>query len=363
MTQRERRLMVVLLAILGVGTAYAVVKFAFLDRYLRLNREIEQAEEEVDRKESQLNALRADVFLLQEGRKKSLPAPAHQAAQAYTAYLKPLLEKAGLKVEDFAPAGLDARSGTTLGGKKTNHRILTFTVRAKGPLKTVLTALENMQKTPVLHRVKNLTLDRSESAKDDRIGVQMTVEALLMGDVPADHKLVMKPVEKTVPAAVNPRREYAQASLRNPFLGYQPPPPPPPPVVKKEEPEEPEDTGPDIRPYVRLVSTDPTNQEAYLRNLLVKTGEVRLKGIPMSGYDSFRIRNLDGSSVVVRGKVLRVDQRDVYIQVGEDVFALHIGESLAEAMRRPLSTQELRDLGLLAMVDGTERAGPKEKSK
>lgn len=362
MTQRERRLMVVLLAILGVGAAFGIVKFVFLDRYLRLNRDIELAEEEVDRKESQLNALRADVFLLQEGRKKSLPAPAHQAAQAYTAYLKPLLEKAGLKVEDFAPAALDARPGTTLGGKKTNHRILTFTVRAKGPLKTVLTALENMQRTPILHRVKNLTLDRSEAAKDDRIGVQMTVEALLMGETPVGHQPVMQPLEKT-PGAVNPRRDYAQAAQRNPFLGQVPPPPPPPVAKKEEEPEEPKDTGPDVRPYIRLVSTDPTNQEAYLRNLLVKSGEVRLKGIPMSGYDSFRIRNLEGSTVIVRGKVLRVDQRDVYFQVGEDVYAFHIGDSLAEAMRRPLSTQELRDLKLLAMVDGTERSGPKEKSK
>jgi hypothetical protein len=49
--------------------------------------------------------------------------------------------------------------------------------------------------------------------------------------------------------------------------------------------------------------------------------------------------------------VLRIDARDVYFQVGDDVFAMHIGETLAEAMRKPMDPEEVELLELTALLD------------
>jgi hypothetical protein len=59
-----------------------------------------------------------------------------------------------------------------------------------------------------------------------------------------------------------------------------------------------------------------------------------------AGFDTFPM--WDGK----KGKVLRVDLRDVYVRVDEKVYGIHIGQNLAEALKRPLSAKELKGLGL-----------------
>jgi hypothetical protein len=88
-----------------------------------------------------------------------------------------------------------------------------------------------------------------------------------------------------------------------------------------------------------------------LRNILHKSAPLRLRSTPRSGYDTFSIRNEDRSKVLLKGKVLRIDPRDIYFQKGEDVYRFHFGQSLADAIGRPLSKTELKDLELVSLID------------
>jgi hypothetical protein len=156
-------------------------------------------------------------------------------------------------------------------------------------------------------------------------------------------------------------RQYASLAKRNIFTG--PLPPPAPEIVQKPTPPPAPDY--DIREHVRLVFTDTTNQEAFLRNFVFNEREKRLRTDPKSGHATFTIRDENGKDVL-KGKVLRIDQRDVYFLVGEDVFGIHIGESLAHAMRRPLSDEELKSRDLMELIDDDEpkkKEAPSKKAK
>jgi hypothetical protein len=48
----------------------------------------------------------------------------------------------------------------------------------------------------------------------------------------------------------------------------------------------------------------------------------------------------------VRCKVVRIDSRDVFIQAGDRIYAIHVGENLKDALARPLDPGELKKLGL-----------------
>jgi len=102
--------------------------------------------------------------------------------------------------------------------------------------------------------------------------------------------------------------------------------------------------------YVRLTQTVPDQQEAYLRNLVYRTRETKLIAKAQSGYDQFKISDEFGQHVFLTAKVLRVDPRDVYFQVTNRVFKLHIGQSVREAMEtgelKNYLKADLQDLGL-----------------
>jgi hypothetical protein len=106
-----------------------------------------------------------------------------------------------------------------------------------------------------------------------------------------------------------------------------------------------------MREFVHLTHLDPTNKEAFLRNRLTGPGEIRLRAVARSGYDTFRILDEEFDKVQVHGKVLRVDQRDLYFQVADFVYAFHIGQTLKDAMRWPLTLDQMDNLELTALYD------------
>jgi len=118
-----------------------------------------------------------------------------------------------------------------------------------------------------------------------------------------------------------------------------------------KDPPEPEPEGPDLTQYIKIDTIVPTAKEAFLRNYLIKSAPMRIRSTPMSGYDVFRIMDEEHAKVLVRGKVLRIDPRDIYFQVGSKVYAFHFGQTLAEALARPLSEFALDNLDLTNLID------------
>ena len=48
------------------------------------------------------------------------------------------------------------------------------------------------------------------------------------------------------------------------------------------------------------------------------------------------------------GKVVKIESRDLYFQVGTNYYVIHVGQNFAEALRRRLPESEVKSLGLVA---------------
>jgi hypothetical protein len=354
MTQRDQKtLMILVLSVVGAGMGFFLLQSWFLGPYGEYTRQIESLTGEVDSKEQQLAGIIRDIPLLKEARKHSVAANPVRAVEDYDEYLKRLCNASGLKNVDINPASLpaDPKSGPGVpvspnAAKKPGHIVLKYTVHAKGSLAAVVAAFDNLQRTPVLHRVVYWRLSRQESAsanKDnakDQLTVELQMEAMIAAGTEANLVASLKPdTSMRLPTPSNPRR-YNDIARKNIFVGF----------VEKEIVEYDDPLKQVIPEHVRLSQTDPTSQEAFLRNLIFQMRETRLRSDPRSGFKKFQIRSEDGSEVLIDATVLRIDQRDVYFQVKEDIYGIHLNDTVAHAMRRPLSDAELKNLGLTSLI-------------
>ena len=271
------------------------------------------------------------------------------AVAEYGGKLQPLLRKAGLTLDDFKVT-LPPEARTSASQKKTaQHQILMFSVRARGTLAALTKATEQLRLLPVMHRVKQVIIDRADPKdKTGKLNIQMTIEAMIVAGT--DNHPTWRPSAATrelLKDSVLSERNLSDLPLRDPFMGKVPPPPekkaPPP-------PSDPVPTGPDQREFVRIDTILPNLQEASLFDLS-RNATIRLRSKAKSGYDVFRITDEELGKTVVKAKVLRIDPRDVYFQVGDDVFSMHIGETLAEAMKKPMDQEEVEVLELTALID------------
>lgn len=353
MNPRERKLLFLLVGLLGVGAVGVLGYQWFLKPYRTNAAALAKLTHEAEDAQDQLDQLYQEKRLLQDARKKGLPPNVDRAAAEYAKFLRPLLLECGLSVDDFqGPTVAEVKVGGSPGtpGKKSSHKTLTFNIRAKGEAGQLGKALAAIQHAPLLHRVKTLTVDRMDTSvgKDasKRLTISMVVEALIVGGTPKDGLTLPSALDRTKLTSLSGLRQYADLKHRNLFVGKSPPEPPQ--MAEKEE-----DPGPPVPEHVRLVSTNVLAREAHLRNLLasVRTPEIRVRSIPRSGYDTFRIMDEDYSRVLVKAKVLRVDHRDVYFQVSDWIYAIHVGQTVADAMRSPLSDERVVDLGLEKLFD------------
>ncbi len=385
MKSREMRLLVGLLSILGLGGGGILVYTWFYKPLLEYNVTIRKLNNTIDQKQVQLDTTLDERKLLERARLMSLSPTQHLARAEYDKYLYPLLRECDLDIETFSPGvsyelkGIPPAPGAT--ALKPGHQVVVTQVKAKGEIEGLVKALELIQKTPLVHRIKLLKIDRDIAVKNasDKLSIDMTIEALIISKAEAhsdgpfapDLRLVMLDTMSAlyrgptaialIPWVVGPtgplaqervaaesgyRRDYADVAKKNIFNGLVP-------RIYVEPIEEFVEKTPEFDPrdYIRLDTTDPDGREAYLRNLVYKTPPTKLRMGKWSGYDTFRIFSEYKTKVLVKGKVLRIDQRDVYFQVREDIFAIHIGQSLWEAMKRPLSDREVEALNLTSLYD------------
>lgn len=368
MTQRDQKIVLMLvLGLVGLGAAFMVVQSWFLSPLADYNSKISGLVTEVTAKNQEIAGILRDRKLLEQARLLSLPVSQKDALEKYDAYLVNLLNSSGLtevNVREQPPADIKtSTNGQTQASaaKKPEHKILTFQVRAKGNLAAAVAALENLRRTPVMHRVKGLTLARRENtAKDvnkDNLNVQMTIEAMIVAGAKKDFIPTLLPDSSSaLPMESHPRR-YSDIARKNIFTG------PVPPIAAKGPSPEVTEFEDSIPGFVVLDSAEPTSQEAFLLTRVFRMPETRLRAKKGSGYDTFRIMNEDRTKVLVKARVMRVDQRDVFFQVKDDVYGVHLGQTIADAMRRPLSDEELKGLNLTGLIQEYDPKADKDAPK
>ncbi len=377
MTQKDQKIvMILVLTLVSLGVVGFFVKKSYWDPLSDYSSKIADVEDKIVQKEYELQQIELGKKNLADARTKSLPIKQEKALLDYTGYIHQLLNISGLTVVDVKPPDLKAtadKMAAPSAAKKSGHIILPFTVQAKGKLASVVAFMDGLQRTPVMHRVKSMTLGHQDTAAaakgpaSDTINVNMTLEAMIVAGTKAGFEPTLKPSTSLVlPSPASPRR-YADIARANIFLGR---------VIGDKDlaPRSTDETEQIVMDYMKLVQTDVVSQEAFLHMLLFQGRDQRIKSRANSGYDTFQIVAEKGK-VVLKAYVLRIDQRDVYFQVKDFVYALHVGQTVSDAMRRPpLPDPELEQLNLMELVraydaksDGTTKEttkkGPKTRQK
>jgi hypothetical protein len=366
---------VVLLAILGTGGALFGGYRWFYKPLEDYNRAILKLKREVRDKESEVKATRDEIKLLDRARLMSLSPNLETAKDEYGAVLDRILYNSGLEIDNFAPVEIvEVKSSQQQNTVKPAHRFVTYQVKARGDMAQLVSALQGIKVTPLVHRIRSLDITRQDAAKgtSDKLMISMRVEAMIVGradphvDGPLapDQRLVVMetilalrrgptglgllpwivgptgPFAKQVLAMESGYRQYGDMAQKNIFRGGVPP-------EREEGPEEDPQWDFDVLDYVRLDTADPDNGEAFLRNLVFNIRPTKLRTSSWSGFNTFRIYSGElRSHVLVTGKVLKIEQRDVYFQVLDEIYSIHLGQTLHDAMWRPVSDSVLDRLKL-----------------
>ncbi|HXG13178.1 MAG TPA: hypothetical protein VNK04_25700 [Gemmataceae bacterium] len=341
MNPRERVLALVLLAtVILAGGGFAV--YQFLWSPLR-NQDwaLAELEKKIAAKQAQIKDLEVRKRQIERWRALSLPGDPHFALAAYQKHLDQLVAES-----DFAPGAitikhreLEVAGAAAARAKKQPFTKLSFDVSGHGNMASLAKFLEKFYRTPLLHQVRSIDIRRPDTARPGQrpedLDIKLQIEALIVEGAPKRDTL-LPPEEKRadmqLPLAEKPRR-YDVLAARNIFL------PPPPPVDR---------IVPDVTRFVRL--TEITQNENRVQASLYDVYNNELSRLAVAtGYDTFRIID-DNKNEVVRGKVVRIEDRDLIFRVDDRFYRIHLNQTIYEAMRRPLSEEEVKELKLTASV-------------
>jgi hypothetical protein len=343
----------------GILSVFVLAGAAFLFHSLVLapmqetDNEIAQLKKENDDKATRIDEILADQPKLERWRQLSLPGDADLARHEYEKYLQALFRQNGAAhglIVAARPA--DSRSGPTLPSKGTIYTKLSFTVTTHATLSSFVKVLEKFYRTSLLQQIKTLSIQKPADAQatPGELDITLTIEALCLSG--AEKRLTLLPVVDRWLLAdllsglsggplrlaglaffVGPSgpggpgklaelpRKYAAIAGKNVFLGNA--------------------AGTSELDVAQLVSlTDITTngeggREANLHNGLGKT-----RVVLSAKNASFRI--MSGGEVRVEGKMVGIGDRVVYFRSGEQYYAIHLGQNLAAAMKKPLTPEEAR---------------------
>lgn len=393
MNTRDQRTLVIVL--LGVFLTLAVA-FAgwtlFWEPLRQREGSIFVMQQEIDKKRQEIQKVQAERVRLDRWKQMSLPADVDLASREYERFLSDLLRQSQFAAGAFTIEAKKAgKSTATLPHKKDPiYTKLGFTVTTRGDLTTLLTFLEKFYRTGLLHQITDLSVQRPRTAaanqKPTDLDINLGIEALVLAEaenrpylVPVDPRIVVTDVVATLrhgpgglalaaaqagPAgALGGRhlaagRQYASILGKNIFFG----PPAPLPVVKETPRVEDKRDRTDVTPFVHLtdITLGPTKAEAFLWD---RYNSKRTRLQVSAGFDTFRIRNGAGETVV-SGKVVKIADRDVIFVANEKYYAIHVGASLKEALAHPLKDAQLKEFDLTPLtVDKTKQEPGAEELK
>jgi hypothetical protein len=352
----NRTLVLVLCVAAGAGLLMLGYNL-FLSPLLEYDREIEQKSVAVAKKHAQVQQILRDKARLQEWRTLSLPGVENlpkakgvspnpqndrdtailQAQDRYITFLRDLISKHRLKA-DRIPRALpystknipEVRPGLPV------YTPLQFEVdAARGTLDQIVKLVEDIQKAPVLHRIRKLNIKHTPTTAgrpaSEPLTLTMTLEALMVngaaqrGDslfavvqkpaaldavliaarrVPTG--LSIMPWGKIYAAAASAKRNYADIARKNIFQGGWPPTKE---VVVKARPI------PDLLNTAYLTDVTIPERATAHATLYNRINEQAIRLRTTQGYNSIPLLKSADGGTAVRGEVVRIDTRGVIFRV------------------------------------------------
>jgi hypothetical protein len=308
MNQREKMLAgaVLLLVLAFVGKSmYGRYQAALDDRTAAVT-DAQKRLMAVDRK---LRQGRAAVRQMQQWQSRSLPADQEKALTLYKAWLLEKAKAAGLEVSDINPNSRSTGSAAfaTVG----------YAISAKGSLPNVASMLYEFYRSPQLHQVTKLQLNRPPGASD--IEVTMEVEALSLPGADATDKLPEGDSKRLRLATVEDyKKTFEERDLANVYT----PPRPPGQVAERRDPPAPPkfDDAEQAHFTASVGPADALQAWIYVRN----TGEM----LHLVAGDELKVGALEG-------KIVSIENRSLVYETEGKKFRVALGESLRKGKELP----------------------------
>jgi hypothetical protein len=375
MNPRERFLALgVLLVVVLAGTAFLFHQL-FWQPLQDRDANIQALEREIEKKQDRIMQVEADRPKFERWKQLSLPADMALAKREYEKYLSELMRECGFNAESTVtpPQQADSKTTPQIQGKGPVFTRLQFNVHAYANLGNLVQLLERFYRTGLLHRIKNFSIQRpltpgGTGLQPDELDITMIIDALIVTGAdkrselqagPSKRALVLDTIASlrngptglgailcvlgpTGPfgpgSLARPAGEYDVIAQKNIFLG--------PPERERRQPVE-------VTHFVHLtdITQNDKRTEARLYDRY-NNKRTRLRAEP--GFDSFRVMNEKGEPIL-RGKVMRIDARDVIFRVDKKDYSWHLGQSLEDVLKSPLTDERRRVLGFATSQDTAKK--------
>jgi hypothetical protein len=363
---RERFLSITLLGVVILGVGGFTANALLLEPIWQRSRDKEALEKEIQTKRERVDQILAQRPRLERDRALSLPADVDTARREYEVYLRELLRKSGVATGSALVTAkqADAHAVPTLPNKEPIYSRLEYTLQLHSGLDGLVKFLQSFYHAPLLHRIKTLSIRRSTTTNPGQaaeLETSLTVEALVVNGAgnrptllpgieprllvidtltalrrgPSGLGLALWGAGPTGPVGPRtlavPARDYLAILHKDVFMG-------PSTSNRSEEVEV-------VRQVFLNSITD--NGKGFEAGLYDRYNNDRQRIMVSTGFDTFRVFK-DGEALV-RGKVVRIDEKDVLVQVEGKYYNMHIGQSLGEALSKPVATKEEVERSLTAL--------------
>jgi len=369
-TKRERTLAFMLLPPLVLFGGWFLAYQLWFEPLRLKDSRIQEIEKEIDDKSAAIRKAQEKKKELQKLRPASLPADSDLARREYEDELSKMLRQSGFEAGSFSvtPKPIDTKTSPTLAKNKPPiFNRLVFTVQAKGELINVVEFMEKFYKVRLLHQIRNFNLQRPVTPDRNRaneLDVNMTIEALVL-DV-AEHRKTLQPEnEPDIPSVLAAGdRTYGMIAGKDMFFG------PAPPTVDRPR------STVDFAQFVKFVSYSESDQTAGVTLMdAYNNQEVVIR--PRADGDGYRVEVMymlngrkrtlrsgrtldildDRGELQHRWLILKVSEREIFMQDEDDYFMVHIGQRLSDMSK--VSTEEATAMGLIPAKPVEAESKPK----
>ncbi len=304
LNKRERLLALATAAIAGAVLLY-FLGAALLAPHKALRAQYDRAAADLERKQNRVNNGMKATEQLDAWRARSLPSNPETALSLYQNWLLQTARDAGLSA-----IAIDAGPGRRRPGIFHAPR---FGLQATASLEELTTFLHRFYQAGHLHQI--LAMGVVPETRGTKLSLQISIEALSLPTADRTDALADAPPSHTLAAVDVYRKAIGE---RNLFAAYQPPPPPSrtaEAAVPAPTPPPPPRFDPAKHAYLTAIVTMGDRQQAWI---FARTSDETFK---LFESDTFEIGG-------VKGKVLRIGQRDVEIEFDGRQYHLPLGENL-----------------------------------
>jgi hypothetical protein len=249
-------------------------------------------------------------------------------------------------------------------GQQPLYERMAFKVTANGPQDAVYRALRDIQDMKILHEIRSMSVavpqpKGKEKPNPNNLELTMLLEALVVNGAEARSTLLPDKVAFEPMVLAQPSRDYSLLTKRSLFTGLASPPPPPkekPKIVVKEKP-----SPPPVDPTPRVLESERLEVLQFVKLTMLAYNPNRARW-EASFYDQaggkgeeirvdtrlFKVFSLysDANKLVLEGKVVWIDEEQLIFTAEGKYFRARVGDFLDTVWKSPLTSSEVKSLGL-----------------